>query len=235
MQVAPNNTDDDQLLAEALPNLQKRTDLDTLMTDGGFGGQASDTALENQPVKLIQTAIRGPKPDPQKFHLSDFDMQFDPQGTPIDITCPQGQNTAITPARTTGLHARFDPDICSICPFQKDGRCRTKPQKRDRRFLLSFTLKQVKAAQRRKDFLAHKDTGQNLRAAVEATVRSVKHPFPAGKLPVRGQFRMTSMVIASAIYVNVRRIWRYQADQVSFLFFSATRKLFFLAQRISFA
>ncbi len=235
VQVAPNNTDDDQLLAEALPNLQKRTDLDTLMTDGGFGGEASDTALENQPVKLIQTAIRGPKPDPRKFHLSDFDMQFDPQGTPIDITCPQGQNTAITPARTTGLHARFDPDICSICPFQKDGRCRTKPRKRDRCFLLSFTLKQVKAAQRRKDFLEHKDTGQNLRAAVEATVRSVKHPFPAGKLPVRGQFRMTSMMIASAIHVNVRRIWRYQADQVSFLFFSAARKLFLVAQRISFA
>ena len=38
VQVAPNNTDDSQLLAEALPNLQERTDLDTLMTDGGFGG-----------------------------------------------------------------------------------------------------------------------------------------------------------------------------------------------------
>lgn len=97
-----------RLLVEALPNLQERTDLDTLITDGGFGGEASDEALEGQPVKLIQTAIRGPKPDPQKFHLSDFDVQFDPQSTLTDITCPQGQNTAITPARTTGLQARFD-------------------------------------------------------------------------------------------------------------------------------
>jgi len=235
IQVAPNNTDDDQLLADALPNLQERTDLDTLMTDGGFGGEASDAAIEGQPIKVIQTAIRGPKPDPQKFHLADFDIQFDQQGAPIDITCPQGQNTTITPARTTGLHARFDPEICSTCPFQKDERCRAKPQKRDRRYLLAFTLKELRAAQRRKDFLRHKDCGQNLRAAVEATVRSVKHPFPAGKLPVRGQFRMTSMVIASAIHVNVRRIWRYQADQVSFLLFSAARKLFFVAQRFCFA
>lgn len=235
VQAASNNTDDDQLLAEALPNLQERTDLDTLIVDGGFGGEASDVAIEDQSVKVIQTAIRGPKPDPQKFHLADFDIQFDLQGTPRDITCQQGQNTTITSARTTGLHARFDTDICSICPFQKEGRCHTKPQKRDRRYLLAFTLKQVKAAQRRKNFLEHKYTGQNLRAAVEATVRSVKHPFPAGKLPVRGQFRMTSMMIASAIHVNVRRIWRYQVDQVSFLIFFAARKLFFVAQGISFA
>ena len=70
MQVAPNNTDDSHLLAEALPNLQERTDLDTLLTDGGFGGEVSDAALENQPVKLIQTAIRGPKPDLHQFHLA---------------------------------------------------------------------------------------------------------------------------------------------------------------------
>jgi len=235
IQVAPNNTDDDQLLADALPNLQQRTDLDTLMTDGGFGGEASDAALEGQPVKVIQTAIRGRKPDPQKFHLADFDFQFNQQGAPIGITCPHGLSTAITPARTSGLQARFDPKICSACPFQKDGRCRAEPQKRDGRYLLAFTLKEVRAAQRRKDFLRHKDSGQNLRAAVEATVRSVKHPFPAGKLPVRGQFRMTSMVIASAIHVNVRRIWRYQVDQPFLSIFSFAQIFIFPARRISFS
>jgi len=212
VQVAPNNVDDSQLLAEALPNLQERTDLDTLMTDGAFGGEASDAALAGQDVKLIQTAIRGPKPDDQQFHLSDFDIHFDPHDIPTDITCPYGQKVPITPARTTGLHARFDPEICAACPFHQEERCRAQPQKRDPRFLLAFTPKQVRQAQRRKDFLEHQDHGQNLRAAVEATVRSVKHPFRAGKLPVRGQFRVTCMVIASAIYVNVRRICRYRAD-----------------------
>jgi len=200
------------------------------MTDGGFGGEASDAALEGQPVQLIQTAIRGPKPDPQKFHLSDFNIQFDQQGTPTDITCPYAQNVPITPARTTGLHARFDPDICSACPFHQEGRCRAKPQKRDPRYLLAFTLKQIRAAQRRKDFLEHQDCGQNLRAAVEATVRSVKHPFRAGKLPVRGQFRITCLVIASAIHVNVRRICRFQADLSLFSHFSAFWKCIFPTQ-----
>jgi len=230
VQVAPNNTDDSQLLAEALPSLQERTDLDTLMTDGGFGGEASDTALEGQDVKLIQTAIRGPKPNSHQFHLADFDILFDPQDTPTDITCPYGQNVPITPARTTGLQARFHPEICSACPFHQEERCRAHPQNRDPRYLLAFTLKQIRAAQRRKDFLEHQDHGQNLRAAVEATVRSVKHPFRAGKLPVRGQFRVTCLIIASAIHVNVRRIYRFQVDCSLFSYFSAFWKCIYSSQ-----
>jgi len=227
VQVAPNNVDDSQLLADALPNLQERTALDTLVTDGGFGGEASDTALDGQDVKLIQTAIRGPKPDSHQFHLADFDIHFDPQGVPSDIICPYGQKVPVTPGRTTGLQARFDPEICFACPFHREERCRAQPQKRDQRFLLAFTPKQVRSAQRRKDFLEYLDHGQNLRAAVEATVRSVKHPFRSGKLPVRGQFRMTCLMIASAIHVNVRRICRYFADQFSFLHFFAFCKSVF--------
>ena len=48
-----------------------------------------------------------------------------------------------------------------------------------------------------------------MRAAVEATVRSVKLPFPEAQLPVRGQFRVTCMLIGSAAIANVRRIQRY--------------------------
>jgi len=232
VQVAPNNVEDSQLLAEALPNLQERTDLDTLLTDGGFGGEASDTALDGQDIKLIQTAIRGPKPNSHQFHLADFDIHFDPQGTPSDITCPYGQKVPITPGRTTGLQARFEPEICSACPFHQEERCRAQPQKRDPRYLLAFTPKQVRAAQRRKHFRKHLDHGQNLRAAVEATVRSVKHSFRAGKLPVRGQFRVTCLMIASAIHVNVRRICRYRSDQFSFSHFFAFGKSVFQPQAL---
>lgn len=230
VQVAPNNVDDSQLLADALSNLQERTDLDTLLTDGGFGGEASDIALDGQEVKLIQTAIRGPKPDSHQFHLADFEIQFDAQDTPTDITCPYGQKVPITPARTTGLQARFDPQLCAACPFHQEGRCRAQPQKRDPRYLLAFTPKQVRAAQRRRHYLEHLNQGQNLRAAVEATVRSVKHPFRAGKLPVRGQFRVTCLMIAAAIHVNVRRICRYRTDQNLFLTFFAFCKTVFQPQ-----
>ena len=212
VQVAPNNVDDSQLLAEALPNLQARTDLDTLVTDGGFGGEASDQALQDaKTVTHIQTAIRGAQPNPDKFSLSDFGIQQDEQGNPTMLTCPQGQTVAVTSGRTTGWQARFDPALCCACPFQLEGRCRTQPQKHDPRYLLTFTTSAMRSAKRRREYLAHLDHSHNLRSAVEATVRSVKHPFPAGKLPVRGQFRVTCMTIASAATANVRRIQRYLA------------------------
>jgi Transposase DDE domain/Transposase domain (DUF772) len=209
VQVAPNNIDDGQLLAEALPNLKARTDLDTLVTDGGFGSEVSDAALQEQDVTLIQTAIRGALPNPDKFTLADFDIQQDEQGHPTALTCPQGQTVPATAGRTTGWQAHFDPATCSTCPFQQSGRCRTKPQKRDPRYLLTFTTPEMRAAKRRQNQRKHIGESHNLRSAVEATVRSVKHPFPAGKLPVRGQFRVTSMTIASAATTNVRRIQRY--------------------------
>jgi hypothetical protein len=209
VQVAPNNVDDAQLLAEALPDLKERTGVETLITDGGYGGETSDAALQAQKVQLIQTAIRGLQPNPEKLHLSDFELQSNEQGRPISLTCPGGQTVLVTRARQSGWQARFDPGGCAACPFQKEGRCRAKPQKRDPRYLLAFTDKESQAAQRRKAYLAHKGDRHNLRSAVEATMRSVKHAFPAGKLPVRWQFSVTCMMIASAATTNVRRIQRY--------------------------
>ena len=209
VQVAPNNVDDGQLLAEALPNLKERTSIETMTTDGGYGSEVSDDALQKHAVTLIQTAIRGAQPAADKFSLSDFVIEQNEKGDPNLLTCPQGHSVPVLAGRTTGWQVRFDPSLCSTCPFQLDGHCRTKPQKRDPRYLLTFTTHEVRAAKRRKDYLAHQDHSHNLRSAVEATVRSVKHPFPAGKLPVRGQFRVTCMAIASAATTNVRRIQRY--------------------------
>jgi len=209
VQVAPNNVDDGQLLAEALPNLKERTSIETMLTDGGYGSEVSDQALQEHEVTLIQTAIRGAQPSADKFSLSDFVIEQNEEGDPNFLTCPQGQTVPVLAGRTTGWQARFDPNLCTACPFQLNGRCRAKPQKRDARYLLTFTTQEMRAAKRRKNYLAHQDHSHNLRSAVEATVRSVKHPFPAGKLPVRGQFRVACMAIASAATTNVRRIQRY--------------------------
>lgn len=210
VQVAPNNVDDSQLLAEALPGLKARTEVDTMLTDGGYGGQASDTALQEQEVQLIQTAIRGRSPDPDKVHLSQFTIKFNAESKPSKVTCPQGQTVpAQTSSHQKAFVAHFDHHICQTCPLAD--RCPARPGKRDGRHHLRFTQAEALVAERRRHSQAHAQQSQNLRAAVEATVRSVKHPFPAGKLPVRGQFRMTCMIIASATMTNVRRIQRFTA------------------------
>lgn len=215
VQVAPNNTEDSHLLKEALPNLKERTQLDTLITDGAYPSESNDEELRQHTVHLIQTGIRGNKPDLERFNLSDFQIEQDEKGNPTYVTCPTGQSALATGGTTSGWFARFPAARCSTCPFQLDKHCRARPQKRDPRYFIDFTLQELHVAQRRKDYLAQKQEEHNLRAAVEATVRSIKHPFPAGKLPVRGRFRVTCMMISSAILVNVRKIWNYQTKNAA--------------------
>jgi hypothetical protein len=215
IQVAPNNTDDSQLLKDALPNSRERTQLEMLITDGAYPSPTNDEELRQHKVHLIQTGIRGTKPDAERFNLSDFRLEQDPQGNPVSATCPNGQSAQVTRGRRSGWFARFPVEACSTCPFQLSQQCRAKPQQRDPRYFIDFTLPELHVAQRRRDYLAQKQEDHNLRAAIESTVRSIKHPFPAGQLPVRGRFRMTCMMISSAIVVNVRRIWNYQAKKTA--------------------
>jgi hypothetical protein len=75
VQVAPNNIEDAQLLAEALPDLKERTSLDTLITDGGYGSPEVDKILQDHRVEQIQTAIRGRIPSSEKLNLADFKVK----------------------------------------------------------------------------------------------------------------------------------------------------------------
>jgi hypothetical protein len=86
--------------------------------------------------------------------------------------------------------------------------CPAKPGKHDPRRNLRFTQAQAIVTQRRRQSQIYLEDGRNLRVGVGAAIRRVRHPFPAGKLPVRGQFRVTCMVIGSAIMRNIRRIQR---------------------------
>ncbi len=212
VQVASNHTDDGHLLAEALPNLKQRMDLDRLYTDGGPGGREADAVMQEQQVAHIQTAIRGGRPNHKKLTLSDFAIQLDEDGQPVQITCPQKQQVPIYPGRLNkGRVAYFDPTICQACPFWQAKKCLSLPGKRDGRHQLYINWRRVHSSQRRRQSLAQNKEAHNLRAAIEATIRCIKHPFPAGKLPVRGSFRMACLLIGSAGMTNVRRIQRHLA------------------------
>ncbi len=214
VQVACNTTDDAQLLVEALPDLKQRTDFDTLYTEGGHGSPQSDQVMNDHQVSHIQTAIRGRPISPEKLHLSDFEIKQTDMDKPVQITYPTGQHV---PVRTGGKRkdfvARFEAAHCQACVFHKTGQCPTRPGKRDPSFRLYFSQSQAQVSQRRRRNKEHQMEGRNLRAAAEATVREVKHPFPADKLPVRGGFRLKCMMIASAAMTNVRRIQRYLLEQ----------------------
>ncbi len=210
VQVAPNHTADTHLLAEGVPALKQRMALEQLYTDGGHGGTEADRVLHEEHVTHIQTGIRGKAPKPEKLSLADFEIELDATSQPIQIRCPAQQSVPVQEGRQKkGWVARFEAGLCDECPFWQSHRCPTVAAKRMPHHSLYFQLSQVYSSQRRRKNRQHKKDDGNLRAAVEATIRSLKHPFPAGKLPVRGRFRMTCLLVGSAAMANIRRIQRY--------------------------
>jgi len=127
----------------------------------------------------------------------------------VQVTCP-GQQTGSVTAEAKGYTAYFDAALCRVCPLLAEQRCRARRVRGDKtHFNWAFSRKEFLWAQRRKRYQQLKQQETNPRTAVQATVRSVKHPFPASQLPVRGRFRVTCVMVASAAMTNIRRIWRY--------------------------
>jgi hypothetical protein len=185
-----------------------------LYTDGAFAGPTVDPVLQEHEVEQIQTGITGKPPDSQKLNLADFVIDRNKKGVPQQITCPQGQTVAVElSSRMSGYRADFDPNRCQTYPFHLEERCPARPGKKRASFRLIFLPSQVAVAQRRRKLRLSKQDVKNPRAAIEGTVREVKHPFPAGKLPVRGLFRMTCLMVGSAALTNVRRIHHFWEEK----------------------
>ena len=208
VQTKPNNTDDAAMLDEALPNLKERTAVKQMHTDGAYNSPDVDKTMRKLGVEQVQSAIRGRKPVEEKLGLEDFDWELGTDGEPQGVTCPNGQQAEVTTGRKEHRYrAAFDAAGCEICPFLNQ--CRTDTLKRTPERVLRFSQQDVNVALRRQRTADTRASGQNLRTAVEATVRSVKHPFGNGKVPVRGQARVAIVMLESAAMSNVRRIHRY--------------------------
>lgn len=213
VQTEPNNTDDAAMLAEALPSLKKRTDVDEMNTDGGYNSPEVDEVMREHQVHQIQTAIRGRQPAEEKLSLEDFEWQTHADdGQPHAVTCPHGQQAEVTAGRKEDRYrAAFETSTCESCPLRDQ--CPTHQLARCPEQVLRFSQQDVDVALRRQRSTEARAAKQNLRSAVEATVRAVKHPFGNGKVPVRGNPRVSMVMIGSAATNNVRQIHRYQRSQ----------------------
>ncbi len=208
VQVAPNNTDDATLLCDAIPALRQRTNVSDLYTDGGFGSPEADLALREHNIALHQTQLRGKEPDANRYCLADFELAFNNNGDPSHLGCPHGQIVPVLPGRTTGFIAQFDATRCRSCPaFQTQ--CRVRLRKDRPICRLNFTLTQALWAMRRQRFRRFRQRTDNPRAAIEATIRAIKHPS-GGRLPVRGLRRVTDMLIGASAMANIRAILRFR-------------------------
>jgi hypothetical protein len=171
-----------------------------------------DDIMREHQIEQIQTAIRGRKPPRDKLGLEDFTWTTNAQGKPQTVTCPYGQHVPVTSGRKAHRFcATFQAPECESCP--RVAQCPTKRLKRKAKCVLRFSQHQVDLALRRQRSARARASGHDLRAAVEATVRSVKHPFGNGKVPVRGKSRVSMVMTGSALMSNLRRIHRYLVDR----------------------
>lgn len=178
VQVELNTTDDAVILEEKLPELTERTDVEEMYNDGGFNSPGVDEAMQECEVQQFQSAIRGRKPSSEKLHLDDFEWDFDEEDQPTEVTFPEGHTADVEPGRKEHRFlAYFDQVICRKCPLAQGGQCPTVELKRKPQRILRFSLQQFCVARRRQRSTKSREEGQNLRAAVESTVGSVKHPF----------------------------------------------------------
>ena len=203
--IAPNVTDDQSLLVSGVSDLKDRTGVETVWTDGGYTGPAAEKVMRDQEVEHRTTAIRGDKPSSSddRLKLEEFEWETDEEDKPAKVVCPGDQEVEVTAGRKDGrFAAEFDDEHCAACPFSD--RCPAEALKRRAVRVLRINTRAAQVAKMRKEQKRNRKEG-NIRTAVEATGRSVIHPFGGHlcKLPVRGIIRNTQMITCSAMMVNL--------------------------------
>jgi hypothetical protein len=215
-QTAENRTADTIFMEEALPELKERTDLEKIVTDGGYVGPEVDQAMRKHEVEQITTALTGALPNHQegKLALSDFAMELDQEGAVTQAICPAGHSASIhLSAKGKSFKLIFEPTGCQACAFFQQGQCPIQTNQKKTLFFLTVPKDRATSSQRRRRFEQCKEEARGLRPAVEATVYQVKHTLRGGKLRVRGLFRVACAFTCAALAVNLRRINRYENDK----------------------
>ncbi|AHC15309.1 transposase [Salinispira pacifica] len=209
--VAPNITDDQQFLAEDIENLKEREGIDEVYTDAGYTGEAAAKATATYQVSQHVSAIKGRKKEKTRVGLEDFTVTRTSEGKVTAIICPNGQGGELRESKKAAdrYTAGFSADGCQACPFVNQ--CPAKRLKKRPSYVLHFTATDLRVAATRKQVAETGKEITNKRASIESTVRSVIHPFGGHlcKLPVRGRHRVTTMMVLSAMMVNIRRIRGY--------------------------
>jgi len=215
-QTQENRTVDTKLMIDALPELKARTNLNKIITDGGYVGQEIDQMMREHEVEHITTALTGTLPGHHegKLALSDFVMELDREGEVVKAVCPAGHPANISrSASGKSFKLIFNPIVCQTCAFFQDSQCPIRVNKKKNLFTLSVPKDRASSSQRRRRFEKCKEEARNLRPAVEATVYQVKHTLRGGKLRVRGLFRVNCAFTCMALATNLRRINRYENNK----------------------
>jgi hypothetical protein len=201
--VHTNNTADDTILIERLPQIKDRTGVEQMITDGGYSGEKAESACQQESVTLVPTEVKGRKLAEDEIALTQFQIEANQV-----ITCPAGQsplNQIYKPEKDHHI-VHFATAICSACSQRED--CLARSGKRF--FSLIYNDRQLLLSKRRQQLGEESyRTLCNLRPAVEGTVSQFKRKTRHGKLRIRLINRIRNSTILMAIGINFGRLWAY--------------------------
>jgi hypothetical protein len=198
-----NNTPDETILVERIPDLKERTGLDQLITDGGYSGEKAESACQQESVTLVPTEVKGRKLEEDEIALAQFKIEANQV-----ITCPAGQsplNQTYEPEK--GHHiVHFATAICSACSQRE--KCLARSGKRF--FSLIYNDRQLLLSRRREQLGEESYRSLcNLRPAVEGTISQFKRKTRNGKLRIRLNPRIHNATILMGIGINFSRLLAY--------------------------
>lgn len=199
-----NNKDDCKVLNERIDKIVSKTpELDEMHCDGAFGSSDNDAKFQEHGIKMIQTAIRGPKPE---VHLAIEQVSE----TEYRVGCPQQMvKSQVTRKRHKAV---FELSICQNCPLQD--KCPTITRKKSRRYY--FTHEDYLRKKRLKAIESIPPERRKLRNNVEATVNEFVCKMKKAKLKVRGTFKTAVFAYTMGISINFGRIYRLIQDNPEF-------------------
>jgi len=209
LEVEQNCTDDGDLFAEDVENQGERgIPVQQVTVDGGYNGSTAEKACEAQGVELRPTRLRGGKSSAEHWGREAYTWEVDEEGHPVRVTCPEGHTAEVAPGSGAERYlARFDRTTCEGCPYF-EAECRVHPRVH-KPPTLYIGQRDVEVAQQRQRLRPEE---RSVRAAVEATVRSLKRGLRGDKLPVRGLTRARMFLYGAALMVNLRRVHRYERE-----------------------
>ena len=207
IEVQPNVVSDVALLKSRRANIEA-TGANDLYVDGGF--HSAKGAEEGEKLSIHYTNMSGTRPT-TKLDATEF--EFD--GEKHITRCPAGQSPVRNHIGKGQSSAHFELATCQNCPM--NGQCPVKLQKKTAVVYLS--LKQVRAAEIRKDTASNLVEYTSMRAAIEGTNSALKRTGMA-KMKVRGQLKCNVTAILMATAQNTKRLIRYWAETKKYEKFS---------------
>ena len=193
--VDANVRSDSSFFKEDFQTLQKTTQIQTIIVDGGYANDETRRQAEQAQTEMIETAIKGRKPEKTT-------VDFDIDNTQGIRHCPAGKKPDETGIKNGNVWAFFPHETCQNCPLRN--RCVVKEQKK--RMKVHISLKRYARDQQReysktKEF----ENLKRLRSGIEGLNSALKRTG-LNTIQVVGKARVKMVVGYSSIASNFKRL-----------------------------